>query len=291
MSDDDGLWNATVGGTDFDGLGASDIGKLLWRGRKVSVTILGDDGIPQRIQVCEEFPEIALESSESGFSPGPGSATVRIDLANCMVTLAELTHTTTGTGSGTVVPNPAPHSLIWTGSMESVGVPISWNSFLMHPSAASSSPRARQTIRQSYLYASLVAADGIGFALTQARVFSQHEVGTLNSLGHNYHCVTKSPGFWARVAWLRDRCTGGQTSGSQAVRTWARGSFHAISVGNVRFSRDTNHTISATQMDTPTSVRRICQINPRSITNLRAVYAGISLGVSFKCQYNTVIRY
>ena len=39
VSDDDGLWSATVGGTEFDRLGASDVGRLLWRGQKVSSTI------------------------------------------------------------------------------------------------------------------------------------------------------------------------------------------------------------------------------------------------------------
>ena len=65
VSNDDGLWSTTVGGTEFSGLGASDVGKLLWRGQKVSTTILGDDGVPRTVQVCEDFPEITLESDGS----------------------------------------------------------------------------------------------------------------------------------------------------------------------------------------------------------------------------------
>ena len=290
VSNDDGLWSATVGGTEFSGLGASDVGKLLWRGQKVSTTILGDDGVPRTVQVCEDFPQITLASSASNVTPGGSTAVVDLDFRNCIVSVSSLTHTTTGATDPRVPSSQGPQALLWNNEFEATSRPISWVQ-TQEESVTQIRP-APPRMRQSTLTMQLVAADGAAAMLTEVYLYSQYAIESLNPLGFHKNCDADSPAtlLGVQIVWHEDRCTGGQSVRFGRVASWARGEFHGEATRGASFSRSSRHSLNVGLQGYRNGEARNCTANPRSISSLRGRYGPINLGVKLRCSYNTGIR-
>ena len=288
VSDDDGLWSATVGGTEFSGLGASDVGKLLWRGQKVSTTILGDDGVPRTIQVCDDFPQITLASSASNVTPGGSTAVVGLDFRNCVVSVSSVTHTTTGAIDPRVPSSQGPRTLLWNNQMEASSHPISWANSQDMRRANLRPPR----MRQSTLTMQLVAAHGFGAMLTEVYLSSVYAIDSLTPIAYHKNCDADSPAtlVGVRIVWHEDRCTGGQSVRFGRVASWARGEFHGDATGGASFSRDSRHSLNVGLQGHRSGESRNCTASPRSISSLRGRYGIFNFGVKLSCSYRTGVR-
>lgn len=278
VSNDGGLWSATVGGTEFSGLGASDVGRLLWRGQKVSATILGDDGVPRTVQVCEDFPEITLEGASFSSMPGDSTASVDLRFGDCTVVVSKLTHTTTGVSTWRDAPAPTQRTLIWRDGFNVDSVPVAWrNRSSLTPDSVWFSPPRYQSWRSSILTMRLMALDGLGLRLTKTEISRRYLEDSLRTTRFRKDCDANSPGGRLGVHWREDGCTGGHSLTQGRARAWAQGRFHGEITDTfpgtnrrVRFNRSTHHTMNLLLVGTAQRDIRRCTINPPSIEGLEA---------------------
>ena len=295
---DDGLWSATVGGTEYGGLGAGDVGKLLWQGGKVTRTYVDDAGIPRTVQVCEGFPEITLESTARATEPGSGSATATMDLINCTVTLSELTHTTTGVHTN-LDRNPGPQGLSWDGSDRVSALPISWFGSpdgVLFP-LESRPGFSRQ--RNSSVTGRLKAKDFLRLRLTKTELKRRYRISDLETIRRSWDCDANSPARGAGVFWEEDDCDGDAYVSLGRARAWAQGRFHGEIRGTVpltdgkraRFNRSTRHIINLLLVGTSSHEIRRCTVSPNSIEDLVVTIpfptGTETLGVQFECDYSS----
>lgn len=287
-SDADGLWSATVGGIEHAGLGTSDVGRLLWRGNKVSRSILGDDGIPRTVQVCQGFPEIVLETSETGTAPGGGEATVTLDLTNCTVALSELTRTSTGATDSSGSQRAGPQSLAWHEGQVAGFVPIAWRG---DHGRSSHSPVSLAGWRSTTLTMRLKALDGVGFTLTKTEISRKYLVGSRTTTHFRKNCAARSPARLRGVHWREDACSGGHAKSLDRARAWAQGRFHGeISNPSLRFSGPTHHNLNLLLNGTATRDVARCTVNPTSIedltlTGLNIPFVSDPVRVAVTCDY------
>ena len=279
VSDADGLWSATVGGTEYAGLGAGDVGRLLWRGNKVSRLIVGQDGIPSTVQVCETFPAITLESSDSGRVPGETEITVNLDFAECMVTLSAVFSTNIGT-TGTMS-SVGPQTLTWSDRLSDEAIPVSWtwpgrqDQRRWNPGPPRC-PSAGSSSRGSQVRGQLQAADGVGFILTEVTLDRCYRIDTKALTKLRYDCDADSPTV-ILIRWREDRCTGRGYRARGNSMAFATGNFHADPIGPSppRWYHSINVELEGSSHDE----ERSCRISPRSTTN---IHLG-PLGVRFNC--------
>lgn len=293
-SDADGLWSATVGGIEHAGLGTSDVGRLLWRGNKVSRSILGDDGIPRTVQVCQGFPEIVLETSETGIAPGGGEATVTLDLINCTVALSELTRTNTGLPDSSGSQRVGPQAMDWKRVPTAGFVPIAWRSDMGLPTVwLPTTYRTTPTWRYSYLSMLLRAADGVGLRLTKTKVSRTYSLDSRNTTSFHNDCDANSPAARFGVRWYEDGCTGGHRKSLGRAQAWAQGRFHGQATSPSRFNGSTRHTMNLLLEGTANHEMRRCTMNPTSIEDLtvtaRIPGITLTLGVRVSCGYRTIL--
>ena len=291
-SDADGLWSATVGGIEHAGLGTSDVGRLLWRGNKVSRSILGDDGIPRMVQVCAGFPEIVLETSESGTAPGGGEATVTLDLINCTVALSELTRTNTGAPDRSDSQGAGPQSLAWHGAQVAGFVPIAWRGDM---EATTSSPLTTFHNNTPWRDSTLTMRlrDFAGFWLTKTEVRRKYWTDTRVTRDFRFDCDTGSPAAAGGVSWHEDACSGNYAKSLDRARAWAQGRFHGESglPLRARFNRSTHHNLNVLLNGSATRDVARCTVNPTSIEELtvtvRRFGITVTAGVKITCDYSS----
>ena len=288
---DDGLWSATVGGTEYAGLGAGDVGKLLWRGGKVTRTYVDDAGIPRTTQVCESFPEIRLSGSGHAAALIDAHASVDLSFESCTATLSELTHTTTGIPSAPLGPQPSPTGLAWPTGMDVVAIPIAFRTALEDFRSPDWRATSSAPTRLSRLTMKMKAVGDGGFMLTMVELYGRYETTTLTPRGFRVVCDADSPSFILGIKWHEDDCDGSQTLAvGRQVKTRGKGWFHGEARAGASFIGSTRHTLEATLQGYRSSESYGCRFAPPSIMNLRARYAGITAGVRFDCRYGTNIR-
>ena len=292
-SNADGLWSATVGGIEHAGLGTSDVGRLLWRGNKVSRSILGDDGIPRTVQVCQGFPEIVLETSETGTAPGGGEATVTLDLTNCTVALSELTRTKSGAQDSSDSQSAGPQAMDWNRVPTDGFVPIAWRGDMEFQTASlPSAPNPHRIWRDSTLTMRL--RDQFGLRLTKTEIQRKYWADTRVTRDFRYDCDTGSPAAVGGVTWHEDACSGGHGRILDRARAWAQGRFHGESglPSRARFNRSTHHNLNVLLNGSATRDVARCTVNPTSIEDLTVTVRrfGITVtgGVKITCDYLSI---
>ena len=294
VSNGDGSWSATVGGVEYTGLDADDVGRLLWSGNKVDRLIVGEGGITRSVQVCEDFPEITFEASGDGTNTVANRADARLDIVNCTITLAELTHTTTGVSDGAVQPVRGPQTLLWSDAVHSRAVPVSLSSERIPPGVGLDEPfdmpqvRSTRTNRRTKLTGKLFANDlpfGWRNWLTETQIIRTYDQSSLRSREFTYSCDTGSPA--GLIRWRNNRCTGGRSSSSTTVTGWAKGVFYATTIPPAWIRGNSEHSVSIKLWGYRTTETHHCRIFPESVLDLRG--AGF-LSVTFRCEYRTEMR-
>lgn len=231
------------------------------------------------IQVCEAFPEITLESTESGATPGVDAIMVTLDLERCAVSISSITSTNTGVGSGVF---GAPQALIWRGDAGLVNVPIA----LTYPhtqgyvsEAFPTNDDGTATIQRRFSTVSgrMKGARDFGLVLTEAYFERNFNTSTLNTFYIRSSCKAGRP--LLLVTWHNDRCDGTQSVSGGFNRANTTSRFHASSIGNWALSGDSRHTIEVSLKGSYIRDIRRCTYSPRSFVEIRAL-GFLSLGFS-----------
>ena len=265
------LWSATIGGTTRTGLDTDSIGSILYRGTKQLIQVPTIAGESRAQEVCQGFPEISVSQSGASNAPG-GSVKLRLDFAECVVRVDELTRTNVGvfaaSGAGLAIPT----TLAWPTQRTVEFRPIAWRA-----SAADAFDRADDEINPFYWRSRLIGSieDAVGFDLTRVEINRRYGLRIpLRSLAYSRDCRAASI-FPDHILWFEDECTGNQSLVAGQMRAWARGRFHAEVVREgTSLNRDSRHTIYLhLEGSTDGDVTKTCTFSPYGIRHLEATFA------------------
>ena len=247
--DENDLWQASVGGTDFSGLDEDDVGDVLFRGKLTARTIVDENGDERSVEVCAEIPEISVSKDYRFDTPGSDGIELLLDFSTCTVSIASIGYgvvSEEGFGEPGQTDSPSLQELpsndkrrrpnIVAADTDTSAVP-SWfggqnlgtGNFALHRDwfAEETLPQhVANRVFRADVRVQVVAADGLGFALTETQLRMVYSTPNTNILSYFTSCDADSPAQFIR--WIERSCYhGASQSTSTKVSGYARGSYDA----------------------------------------------------------------
>lgn len=248
--EEDDLWQANVGGTDFSGLGENNVGDVLFRGKLITRTFVDEDGNERSVEVCADIPEIEASKDYRFDKPGSDGIEFLLDFSTCTVSIASIEYgvvSEEGFGEPGQTDSPSLQDLpsddkrqqpnFDVADLDTSAVP-SWfdgqklakgNYALYRDSFAEETlpQHVASRVFRADIRAQVIAADGFGFALTETQLRMVYSAPNMNIISYFTSCDADSPAQLIR--WIESWCYhGASNTYSNKVTGYVKGNYYAI---------------------------------------------------------------
>ena len=248
---DNGLWQANVGGTEFSGLDKENVGDVLFRGESTTRTFVDEDGNERSMKVCANIPEIET-SKDYGFdTPGSDGIELLLDFSTCVVSVASVTYGVVDeAGANEGEPSPQPglpsgynrkqlnftdpgiHAAHLPHRFDSPDQGMGIYALYRDQFAEEAAPQhSSNRVVRADIRAQVVAADGVGFALTETQLRMVYSAPNMNILSYFTSCDADSPAI--AIRWIERSCFHGASQrNSSRVSGYVKGTYDAWPLRN-----------------------------------------------------------
>ena len=247
--DEDGvdLWQVNVGDTGFSGLGAENVGDVLFRGELTMRTLVDEDGNKRSVEVCTNIPEIEASKDYRFNTPGSDSIGLLLDLSACTVSVKSVTYGVVdelGANKGGALPQPGAYTFDrfqYSDLLE--GTYALYRDWLAEETLPH---RGSNSVVDAKIRARVNALDPVAevldVALTETQLKMKYDASSMSILDYYLNCDTDSPAVVIR--WHNLLCYHGpKRAYDDKVTGYVKGSYEAQGL-TILISGDHRHQSS-----------------------------------------------